>query len=374
VSKSALVIGGTGPTGPSILTGLLERGYDVTIFHRGQHEPPDLPDVRHVHGDPHFRESIDEAFPDQAYDVVVAAYGRTRLLAEAFAGRTGHFLSIGGAPRYAGFNEPGRMPTKGPEQPLREDFSPLATTLDAGDSQAIGFAQLIVRTEQQVFAAQAEATHLIYPIAYGPRNVWPWEWSVVKRALDGRRRIVITDEGLALHTRGAARNLAQFTLLAVDHPERSRGQVYNCGDDVQYNVRQWVELAATAVGVEFEIVSVPSRIAPWLQGIFVPHPMTIAKQVLMDTAKAREQLGYRDVVTPLEALCESVEWYRANPIDGENPPPAFVDRFDYELEDKLVETYSQFATEVAQTMSVDLEAEVHPMAHPKQRGDDHRGR
>ena len=34
----ALVIGGTGPTGPYIVEGLLRRGYEVTIYHRGTHE------------------------------------------------------------------------------------------------------------------------------------------------------------------------------------------------------------------------------------------------------------------------------------------------------------------------------------------------
>ena len=36
----ALVVGGTGPTGPFIVNGLIERGYEVTIFHRGTHEIP----------------------------------------------------------------------------------------------------------------------------------------------------------------------------------------------------------------------------------------------------------------------------------------------------------------------------------------------
>ena len=31
----ALVVGGTGPTGPIIVQGLLDRGYEVTIYHRG---------------------------------------------------------------------------------------------------------------------------------------------------------------------------------------------------------------------------------------------------------------------------------------------------------------------------------------------------
>ena len=52
----ALVVGGTGPTGPFIVNGLRDRGYGVTIFHRGTHEIPEIPDeVEHIHGDPHFR-------------------------------------------------------------------------------------------------------------------------------------------------------------------------------------------------------------------------------------------------------------------------------------------------------------------------------
>ena len=35
---NALVLGGTGPTGPYIVNGLLERGYRVTIMHGGFHE------------------------------------------------------------------------------------------------------------------------------------------------------------------------------------------------------------------------------------------------------------------------------------------------------------------------------------------------
>lgn len=60
--KRALVVGGTGPSGPHIVNGLIARGYTVTLFHRGTHESDDIPDfVEHIHGDPHFIETIQEA-------------------------------------------------------------------------------------------------------------------------------------------------------------------------------------------------------------------------------------------------------------------------------------------------------------------------
>lgn len=113
-----LVVGGTGPSGPHVLDGLLARGHDVTIFHRGTHEPAGLPDVEHIHGDPHFRASIDDAVGARSFDVVVAMYGRLTHLAPAFRDRCEQFVGVGGVPVYRGFfPRPGyRMPI-----PVTED-------------------------------------------------------------------------------------------------------------------------------------------------------------------------------------------------------------------------------------------------------------
>jgi len=59
----ALITGGTGPTGPFVVEGLLKRGYEVTIFHRGTHEAELPQEVEHIHGDPHFEETIEASLP-----------------------------------------------------------------------------------------------------------------------------------------------------------------------------------------------------------------------------------------------------------------------------------------------------------------------
>ena len=66
----ALVIGGTGPTGPFIVQGLLQRDYTVAILHRGTHEIAEIPpEVEHIHTDPHFLETLNTALtgPEQKY-------------------------------------------------------------------------------------------------------------------------------------------------------------------------------------------------------------------------------------------------------------------------------------------------------------------
>src|SRR3989304_6331601 len=92
----ALVIGGTGPTGPYVVAGLLERGYQVAVLHRGTHEV-DLPsEVEHIHGDPHFTETLEQALGRRTFDLVVAMYGRLRITAPAMRQRGGRVISGGG--------------------------------------------------------------------------------------------------------------------------------------------------------------------------------------------------------------------------------------------------------------------------------------
>jgi len=103
----ALVIGGTGPTGPFIVSGLRRRGYKVTIFHRGTHEIAEIPqEVEHIHGDPHFAETIDAALSGRTFDLAIASYGRVRLLAHALKGRAGRFIALGGFAVYRGWHDP----------------------------------------------------------------------------------------------------------------------------------------------------------------------------------------------------------------------------------------------------------------------------
>ena len=95
--SKALVIGGTGPSGPYIVNGLLERGYDVTILHGGQHEVEFAQPVEHIHTDPHFEETLAPAFEGRSFDIVIATYGRMRIIADLLRGKTTRFIGAGGS-------------------------------------------------------------------------------------------------------------------------------------------------------------------------------------------------------------------------------------------------------------------------------------
>jgi nucleoside-diphosphate-sugar epimerase len=318
-----LVVGGTGPTGPFIVNGLRERGREVTIFHRGTHEIPEIPpDVRHIHGDPHFAETIAAATAGETFDEVIATYGRIRLIAEAFAGKVGRFISVGGVAVYRGFGNARLVKPVGVTAPVRED-APVAD-----DEAEERFGMLIAQTEDVVFANHPTATVFRYPYVYGPYQLVPREWSIVRRVLDGRRHILLPDGGTTLSTHGWAGNLAHALLLAVDQPEASAGKAYNCGD-----------------------------------------------------------LGYRDVLPAPEAIARTARWYAENPADADLEQ-RLGDPFDYAWEDRMIDAAGAAMAcwegarrgngsdgELARSES-GRRFRPHPYAHPKEAGvgRDHRGR
>ena len=84
----ALLIGGTGPTGPYILEGLRKRGYSVTVLHRGTHEIPEVADIPgeqpHLHSDPYDAATLARDLEGMTFDVAVVTYGRLREVAGGY--------------------------------------------------------------------------------------------------------------------------------------------------------------------------------------------------------------------------------------------------------------------------------------------------
>lgn len=347
-TPTALVVGGTGPTGPPLVDGLLERGYDVTLFHTGRHELADGPDVPHLHGDPFDRASIAETLGDRRFDVVVATYGRVSLLAEHLAGRCGHLLVVGGTPVYDGFVNPGDRRPTGVAMPVREDSHPLVSP---DDRRTSGYrAAPIRRTEDAVFALHADgafdATYLRYPTIYGPRNPHAWEWAVVRRVLDRRPWMILSDDGRGVHSRAGARNAAHAILCAVDRREVAAGRAYNVADDDLVSIRQWAELVAElAGGDELGFRSLPGELPSPGWGV-IAFGYQGTPNCVLDTSRLRDELGYRDVQPLRDGLEETVGWMLEH-RDEMDANPVFVDPFAYDAEDRLVAGYDRALADLA---------------------------
>jgi nucleoside-diphosphate-sugar epimerase len=356
----ALVIGGTGPTGPYIVEGLIERGYDVTIFHRGVHEVPEMPTMEHIHGDPHFPETIASALGTRSWDVVVAAYGRLRHLAEASVGRCQQFIGIGGALGYHRSLTPGRAVPFGVPIPVAED---------APEEQDLGSFSARVRASERAVldlgrAGAFLATMYRYPYITGPRQIAPAEWLVVKRVLDGRRRMILPDQGLVIQSRMSARNAAHAVLLSVDHAEAACGKTYNCRDTTLLSLRQWMELIAELMDAEIEMVSLPYELATTMHGMGLAGSSNFA----LDISRICEDLGYRDIVSYRDAMRETIAWYDRYPVIREDYP-WLKDPFDYEAEDRLIARYRDAVERMLPLAGNNPGSTFHPYPHPASPGE-----
>jgi nucleoside-diphosphate-sugar epimerase len=316
----ALVIGGTGPTGPDVVAALVDRSFQVTVLHRGLHEADAdvLRKVEHIHADPHFREPLAAAVAGRVFDLIVATYGRMRVNAEVSAGRCAQFIGVGGNPAYRGMlDRRSSWPTG--MRILARETDPVATASGPSPSSRDRFAARVVAGERAVLEAHAagafSGTYLRYPIIYGPRAWVAFERGVVRRLLAGRRRLLLPDGGLSIFTRCADRNAAGFVAAVVDHAEVAAGQVYNCADDRQFSLYQWTQLICAAVGVEAEIVSVPLH---WARPVWpmLPTGPLGSPHTLVDATKARLQLGDTNVVRPEDALSALVRHLAGDPADA----------------------------------------------------------
>lgn len=325
-----LVVGGTGPTGVPLVRGLVARDADVTILHRGEHERPETPDaVVHLHADPYDDDSMRSVFEDRRFDVVVAMYGRLRRIAEFSSRRVGQFVSVGGVPAYRGWMNPW-LPMR---LPVDENA---AVVRDPADDEK-GFR--IVRTEEAVFEHHPHAVHFRYPYVYGPYQLVPREWIIVRRILDGRDRIIVADGGLTLHHHGYTENLAHALLLAIDQPEAAAGKVFNVGDEEVLSVHQVIEVIADALEHRLEIVSLPAEIA-------VPARPLLAQPSsghrVLDLTRIRTELGYHDLVPARAALAATARWLAEHPCaPGGQEEMVLTDPFDYAAEDRLIASWER---------------------------------
>jgi nucleoside-diphosphate-sugar epimerase len=365
MTARALVIGGTGPTGPFVVEGLAERGFRVTILHGGQHEVAfAVPDVEHIHEDPHFAETLARGIGDRTFDLVVAQYGRLAVIADFFAGRTGRVIGIGAATGIYALNGDPRWGALG-----RPASFPDTTTLfiDSPETDKLKFrmAQSFHRLMEHDAAGDYSATYLGYPNNYGPRQPGPQDWCVLRRLLDGRGRLVIADGGIRMESRIASRNAAAAVLSVVDHPDVAGGKRYSASDQNAYTMRQRIELMMDHLGATAELVDMPFDVA-WPCHPFWRHER---EHRLCQSDLIRRELGYEDVVTTEEGLRESFDWLAAHRPEPDGEAERQIgDPFDYGREDELMNRWLTARVDLGDIQSP-LAPKTHRYRHPKKPGE-----
>ncbi|HEV7627864.1 MAG TPA: NAD-dependent epimerase/dehydratase family protein [Streptomyces sp.] len=147
-----LMLGGTEFVGRSVAEAALARGWQVSVFHRGVHEPP--PGVEVLHGDRTARRGL-AALAHGEWDAVVDTWSgaprvvrdAARLLAEE--GRTGRYVyissrSVYAEPFVAGLDETGPV-VEASSEDAETDYARAKRGGELAASEAFGDRALLVR-------------------------------------------------------------------------------------------------------------------------------------------------------------------------------------------------------------------------------------
>jgi nucleoside-diphosphate-sugar epimerase len=310
-----------------------------------------------------------EALEGRRFDLVVATYGRLRIIAEALKGHTTRLISVGGYAVYKGW-----LHVTDPEclAHSEDSVSPIPEEGYLEEPGVDHFVDRIRQGEEAVIQAYKEGhyntTHFRYCQICGPRHLCPAEWSFIRRALDGRRQLGMPGGGKILVSRVYAENAAHAVLLAVDKPDASAGQIYNVRDELVLTLRQWVDYIMRAMGHEMEFVDMHQGVVQ-LGPRYIATPLLRPDHRITDIAKIQWQLGYHDIVPAEKGVELTVKWFLENrPKPGGEKETALGDPFDYAAEDLLIQKFSSLQKEILQ-MPRSYHGFRHPYPHPKKPGD-----
>ena len=149
-----LTVGGTRFFGRAFVEEAARRGHEVSVFHRGESEPPDLPDVEHLHGD---RKAGVEILGGRSWDAVLDTCAfvprEVREIAEAIGDRIGHYALVSslsvhpddlpvGATEHTATHLPPHPDT---EVVTDETYGPLKVACEVEAAGAFGGRLLVIR-------------------------------------------------------------------------------------------------------------------------------------------------------------------------------------------------------------------------------------
>ena len=336
-----LIIGGTRFMGPYLIRQLCAAGQEVSLCHRGQTKA-ELPEgVKELLGDrdrlPAYERELQKLAPDVVLDMVMWHEQHARDLMGVFAGVASRVVVVSSQDVYRAFgrvngSEEGEIePCPITEDaPLRQKLYPYRgeTRRSEDDPDRWMDDYDKIPAERVVLNhSQLPGTILRLPAVYGPHDYRHRFFPYLKRMLDGRKTILLEQvEANWRSTHGYVENVADAIVLAVSD-ERAKGHVYNVGEPFALSLAERIEQIAQTVNWPGRIVVLPPE--------RLPEPLRwgikVAQDVVVDTSRIRQHLGYSERIDLAEAFRRTLAWQR-----NYFPEPIDPNSFDYAAEDEAL--------------------------------------
>lgn len=325
-----LVIGGTQFIGPHVVAALRRQGHEITLYHRGHHEPEAMPPVRHVHsqqaGMPvlEFPAELSDPPPEVVLHMVPVGEDDARAATLRFAGVARRIVGLSSGDVYRAY---GRLvgTERGPlesvpldeQAPLRQVLYPYRHTAGGPTDWTYHYEKILA--ERAIMSGPSPVgTVLRLPAVYGPGDPYRRLRPFIKR-MEDRRPVVLLESAQATWrwTHGYVENIAQAIALAVVD-DRAAGNIYNLGEVDTPTVADRVRQIGEVAGWSGSVVALPrSRLPAHLRAPYEPQ-----QDLVMDSTRFRRELEFEEPRSVEEGLRQTVEWERSNRPAGGDPGAA----------------------------------------------------
>lgn len=310
-----LILGGTRFIGPTAVHRLVEAGHDVTVFHRGQSKAPIPASVHHMLGNRRSLSDFAEAFrrlaPEVVLDMLPVTERDAASVMKTFKGVARRIVAISSADVYRAYGrligtEPG-PPDPVPiteDSPLREKLYPFRGSGGVMDDYDKILVERVVTGDPEL-----PGTVLRLPMVHGPRDTQHRLFPFLKR-MEDRRPAILLDEGVAEWrcARSYVEDVGAAIALAVTD-DRAAGRVYNVAEREGETTAAWVERIARVMHWRGEVVVLPKEKTP----AHLSWGIDAAQDLLLDSSRIREELGFAEPTDPEEALDRTITWEREHP-------------------------------------------------------------
>jgi nucleoside-diphosphate-sugar epimerase len=314
-NMKVLFIGGTGNISAACSRLAISRGMELHLLNRGK-QPIDIDGAESVVADIKDEAAVIKATYGQEYDAVVnfIAFSAADIERDMrlFAGRCKQYIFISSASVY---QKPATTPW------IRED-TPLVNPHWEYSRKKIEAEDRLNRAlREQGFPGVIVRPSLTYDTVIPIPFCWN-QYTVVQRMLEGKR-VVVHGDGTSLWAVTHSDDFAKGLVGLLGH-QQSIGHAFHITTDEILNWDQMYQAIAAAVGVEANIVHLPSELiakaAPWEEGDLQGDK---AVSTIFDNSKIKRFVpDFCATIRFSEGIKRTLAWFDAEASRKVNDPGA----------------------------------------------------
>jgi nucleoside-diphosphate-sugar epimerase len=243
------------------------------------------------------RDALARLAPDVVVDAIAFTEADAAGLVAAFRGIARRTVVLSSQDVYAPYgrllgHEAGasdRRPSK-EDSPLRASRFPYRAKATGPQDTAYAYEKILVEAVAASDPA-LPATILRLPCVYGSGDRHDRVGRVLARLTAGGPFLVDRAKAHWRWTRGFVGNVAEAIALAATEP-RAAGRVYNVGEEPAPTESEWVQGIARAAGLAVDVREVTREALP----PEIAESYDFAHDLIADSGRIREELGYREIM------------------------------------------------------------------------------